>query len=75
LLYAVQVLLAFSSLAVTVCTANFKIPKFYFLPTLYLRASLYLRTNCEFCPTQYSLIAFHNRSAKCLLRGTNWVVK
>jgi len=65
--------LTFESLAVSVCTSNFKIPKFYKLPTLYLSVRMYIRTKCAFCPTPYSMVGVHNRSAQCLLRGTNWL--
>ena len=56
-----------------VCTASFKIPKFDILPTVYLYACTYLRTNSEFSLTHHLMIGFRNCRGKCLLCGANWV--
>ena len=54
---------------------QFNIQQLYALPTLYLRAFFYLRTNSDLCHLQHKLIGFYNRDEKCLLRGTDWVFK
>jgi hypothetical protein len=48
---------------------QFNIQQLYVLPTLYL-CVLYLSEN-----KQHKLIGFYNQDEKCLLRGTNWVLK
>jgi hypothetical protein len=35
----------------------------------------YLRTNSDLCHLHHKLIGFYNRVEKCLLHGTNWVIK
>jgi hypothetical protein len=56
-------------------TASFNILKLYILSTVYLYICIYLRTNPESSLTKRSVIGFHNRRGKCLLRSTNWVFK
>jgi hypothetical protein len=36
---------------------------------------IYMRTNSDLCHLQHKLIGFYNRDGKCLLRGTDWVIK
>jgi hypothetical protein len=36
---------------------------------------VYLRKNSDLCHLHRKLIGFYNRDEKCLLRGTDWVVK
>ena len=52
---------------------QFNIQQVYTLPPLYF--CVYLKTNSDLCHLQHKLIGFYNRDEKCLLRGTNGVLK
>ena len=54
---------------------QFNIQQLYVLPHCIYVFCIYLRTNSDLCCLQHKLIGFYNRDEKCLLRGTNWVVK
>jgi hypothetical protein len=54
---------------------QFNIQHLYTLPTLYLCAFIYLRTNSDLCRLHHKLTGFYNRDEKCLQRGTDWVFK
>jgi hypothetical protein len=68
-----KLLLIFQSLAVTICTTSFKIPKFYMHPKLYLYILHVSKKNSEFYPTQHTV--FRRQDGKCLLCCMNWVFK
>jgi hypothetical protein len=54
---------------------QFNIQQLYALPTLYL-CVLYLSQNKQrLVHLQHILIGFYNRDEKCLLRGTDWILK
>jgi hypothetical protein len=63
--------------AVSVRTDTLNVTKFYSLPTEYL--CMYFvcisENNNEIFPIQHYLIGFYNWGEKCLLRGTDWVLK
>jgi hypothetical protein len=75
--FALRVGVTFNLLKPTLawCTNRFNIQEFYILPHCICVFCIYLRINSDFCPIQHKLIGFYNRDEKCLLRGTNWVLK
>ena len=53
---------------------QFNIQQLYVLPTLYL-CVLYLSENKQRLVPLTAQTGFYNPDEKCLLRGTNWIIK
>jgi hypothetical protein len=72
LLFLLDMKLTFYSLAVSLRTTRFNIPKFYMVLTLCWVFCTDLRIDSDFCFIRYYLTGFYNRGGKCLQRGTDW---